>query len=246
MSTVLITGGAKRIGLEIARFFAKNGHNIALHCNNSVEIATQNANMLEETFQVKCRVYQHNLENYEQIPQFFQAILHDFPQIDILVNNASFFEKSTIKNTTSTGLLKNFAVHFFAPALLCQAFAMQQHLQNGAGGLIINMLDKNTTRTKTQYFEYLQSKKSLLELTKYLAVELAPNVRVNAISPGFIIEEEGVLPSDSYINHKISSIPLQKQGKVEDIILAVEYLVNGGYVNGQNLFVDGGAFLLND
>lgn len=243
MSTVLITGGAKRIGFEIAKFFAQKSYDIALHCNSSIEIATQNADFLQEKFKIRCKVYQFNLENSNEIPTFFQTILQDFPQIDILINNASFFEKSSIQNTTLQGLIKNFSVHFFAPALLCQEFAMQQNLQNG---LIINMLDKNTTRTKTQYFEYLQSKKSLLELTNYLAVELAPKIRVNAISPGFIIEEEGILPDDAYIFHKLSSIPLKRQGSVDDIIRAVEYLVNGGYVNGQNLFVDGGAFLLND
>jgi NAD(P)-dependent dehydrogenase (short-subunit alcohol dehydrogenase family) len=243
MSTVLITGGAKRIGFEIAKFFAKKGYDIALHCNSSIEIATENAKFLQEKFKIRCKAYQFNLENCNEIPNFFQTILHNFPQIDVLVNNASFFEKSSIKNTTLQGLIRNFSVHFFAPSLLCQAFAMQSNLQNG---LIINMLDKNTTRTKTQYFNYLQSKKSLLELTKYLAVELAPKIRVNAISPGFIIEEEGILPDASYISHKLSSIPLKKQGSVDDIILAVEYLLNGKYVNGQNLFVDGGAFLLND
>ena len=243
MSTVLITGGAKRIGFEIAKFFAQKGYDIALHCNSSIEIATENAKFLQEKFKICCNVYQFNLENSNEISTFFQTILQNFPQIDILINNASFFEKSSIQNTTLQGLLKNFSVHFFAPTLLCQAFAMQQNLQNG---LIINMLDKNTTRTKTQYFEYLQSKKSLLELTNYLAVELAPKIRVNAISPGFIIEEDGILPDDFYISRKLSSIPLKRQGSVDDIILAVEYLVNGGYVNGQNLFVDGGAFLLND
>jgi len=243
MSTVLITGGAKRIGFEIAKFFAQKGYDIALHCNASFAIATENAKFLQEKFKIRCKTYQFNLENCRQIPNFFQTILQDFPQIDILINNASFFEKSSIQNTIIDGLIKNFSVHFFTPTLFCQAFAMQKNLQNG---LIINMLDKNTTRTKTQYFEYLQSKKSLLELTNYLAVELAPKIRVNAISPGFIIEEEGISPDDSYIAHKLSSIPMKKQGSVEDIILAVEYLVNGNYVNGQNLFVDGGAFLLND
>ena len=243
MSTVLITGGAKRIGFEIAKFFAENGYDIALHCNNSREIAVKNAEFLREKFNIRCNVYQFNLENCDQIPNFFQTVLQDFPQIDVLINNASFFEKSSIKNATFQGLLRNFSVHFFAPALLSQAFAMQKNLNNG---LIINMLDKNTNRTKTQYFEYIQSKKSLLELTKYLAIELAPKIRVNAISPGFIIEEDGISPDDSYISQKFLSIPLKKQGSIDDIILAVEYLVNGGYVNGQNLFVDGGAFLLND
>jgi pteridine reductase len=124
--------------------------------------------------------------------------------------------------------------------LLSQVFAKQETLKSG---LIINMLDKNIIRTQTKYFGYLQSKKALAELTKYLAIMLAPKIRVNAISPGFIIEEEGTIPDTMYFTKKLKSIPLQKQGSIEDIIKAVDYLLNASYVNGQNLFVDGGSFL---
>ena len=95
------------------------------------EICLQNAKFLQEKFKIRCKVYQCNLENSRQIPNFFQTILQDFPQIDILINNASFFEKSSIQNTTLQGLIKNFSVHFFTPTLFCQAFAMQKNLQNG-------------------------------------------------------------------------------------------------------------------
>ncbi len=243
MSTVLITGGAKRIGAEISQFFASKGFDIALHCNKSRDIAEKHADFLRAKYQIMCKVYQFDLENITEVPNFFSQIVCDFKQISVLINNASFFEKSTIKTATPDTLLQNFAVHFFSPIILAQSFAKQDGLEDG---LIINFLDKNTNRTKTQYFEYIQSKKSLWELTKYLAVELAPKIRTNAISPGFIIEEEGSSVDVEYLKAKFTSIPLQRKGSINDIILAVEYLLNAKYVNGQNLFVDGGASLLND
>jgi NAD(P)-dependent dehydrogenase (short-subunit alcohol dehydrogenase family) len=240
MPTVLITGSAKRIGLAIAEFFASGGYNIAMHCNESKEKAQIEAERISKKFKIKCVVFACDLSKPELIPEFFQNILNEFKQVDVLINNASVFQESSIFDISYHEILENFNIHFFAPVFLSQAFAKQETLENG---LIINMLDKNITRTQTKYFGYLQSKKALAELTKYLAIILAPKIRVNAISPGFIIEEEGTIPDKTYITKKLKSIPLQKQGSIEDIIKAVEYLLKAGYTNGQNLFIDGGSFL---
>ncbi len=241
MPTALITGSAKRIGLETAHYFAKKGYDIALHCNKSSEIAQKKAEKIRTTYNMKCEVFQYDLSHAESIPDFFQNIVKKFDTIDVLINNASVFEESSIHNITLEKLTQNFAVHFFSPTLLCQAFAQQKNLQNG---VIINILDKNITRNKTKYFGYLHSKKALWELTKYLAVVLAPNIRTNAISPGFIIPEEASNPDETYMQHKLSKIPLKKQGGVQNILQSIEYILENDYINGQNLFVDGGSFLL--
>ena len=240
MSTVLITGSAKRIGLAMAEFFASAGYNVAMHCNKSQENAKIEAKRISKKFNIKCVVFTCDFSKPELIPEFFQNVLNEFKQVNILINNASIFETSSIFDISYHEILKNFNIHFFAPVLLSQVFAKQETLENG---LIINMLDKNVIRTQTKYFGYLQSKKALAELTKYLAIMLAPKIRVNAISPGFIIEEEGTISDTMYFTKKLKSIPLQKQGSIEDIIKAVDYLLNASYVNGQNLFVDGGSFL---
>ena len=240
MSTVLITGAAKRIGLAMAEFFASSGYNIAMHCNKSEEKAKIEAERISKKFKIKCAVFKCDLSKSELIPEFFQNVLNEFKQVDILINNASIFETSSIVDISYHKILENFNIHFFSPVFLSQVFAKQETLENG---LIINMLDKNITRTQTKYFGYLHSKKALAELTKYLALMLSPKIRVNAISPGFIIEEEGTIPNETYITKKLKSIPLQKQGSIEDIIKAVDYLLKANYVNGQNLFVDGGSFL---
>jgi pteridine reductase len=241
MPTALITGSAKRIGLETGYLLAKKGYNIALHCNNSVDAAHERAREIRTTYNVKCGVFQCDLSNSESITSLFQSVLKTFGKVDLLINNASIFEESSIRDITLEKLTENFAVHLFSPALLCQAFAQQKNLQNG---VIINILDKNITRNKTKYFGYLHSKKALWELTKYLAVALAPNIRTNAISPGFIIPEETSNPDETYMKHKLSSIPLKKQGDIQNILQSIEYILENDYINGQNLFVDGGSFLL--
>jgi pteridine reductase len=240
MPTVLITGSAKRIGLAMAEFFASMGYNIAMHCNKSQEKALTEAERISKKFNIRCIVFVCDLSKPELITEFFENVLSEFKQVDVLINNASVFQESSIFDISYHEILENFNIHFFSPVLLSQAFAKQKTLKNG---LIINILDTNITRTQTKYFGYLHSKKALAELTKYMAVMLAPEVRVNAISPGFIIEEEGTIPDKTYITKKLKSIPLKKQGGVEDITKAVEYLLNASYANGQNLLVDGGSFL---
>lgn len=241
MKTALITGCAKRMGLEMAKFLASKGYNIAMHCNNSVHLATTEANAIEKKYGVRCEVFSCDLAKIENIETLFEKIILSFKKIDILINNASFFEKSSIMEISKEKIMENFAVHYFSPLLLAKAFALQKNLEDG---IIINMLDKNITRNQTSYFAYLHSKKSLFELTKYLAVELAPKIRTNAISPGFIIEEDGIVADEKYINQKLQSIPMQKKGNTENIISALEFILNNDYINGQNIFVDGGSFLL--
>lgn len=240
MSTVLITGGAKRIGIEIAKLFARKGYNIALHYNTSRDVAQSESKKIAEQYNVRCKIYQYDLSSMTKVKDLFPEILKDFPEINILINNASVFEQSDFVTTSLENIMINFNIHYFVPLLLSQAFAKQDNLQKG---LIINMLDCNTTKVRTKYFAYLQSKKALLSLTQYLAVTLSPNIRTNAISPGFIIPEENTIPDKDYITNKLKNIPMQKQGNITHILQAIEYIILSEYVNGQNLFVDGGANL---
>ena len=123
-----------------------------------------------------------------------------------------------------------------------QEFA-KQNFENSEG-FILNMLDKNISRKNTSFVSYLLSKKSLHELTQIAAFELAPSIRVNSISPGFIIEEEGITDA-FYTENKLKSIPLKRKGSVADIIHALDFLLNAKYVTGETITVDGGSFLQN-
>lgn len=237
---VLITGSAKRIGLIMARFLAKSGYDIAMHCHSSINIAMAEAQKIRDEFSVRCEVFVEDLSKPENAQTLFCDVISRFGRVDILVNNASVFQKSEFIHTDIDEIMYNFNIHYFSPMVISRNFANQK-----TGGLIINMLDTNTTRNQTAYFAYLHSKKALHELTKHLAVILAPEIRTNSISPGFIIEEEGTIADTAYLSRKLSHIPTKTKGSPAQIIQAVEYIIQNEYVNGQNLFVDGGAFLLN-
>lgn len=241
MSTVMVTGGAKRIGLTICQFFAKNGYNIALHYNSSTELAQKAKTELEDKFPIECQIFQGNLTNPKDAKTCINSAISHFGQIDALINNASFFEESSFIDTTFESLIANFNVHYFSPFVLCQEFSKQPKLQNG---LIVNIIDSNHPRIQTKHFAYLQAKKALLELTNHLAASLAPKIRTNAISPGFIIPEENTTITEAYTTHKLKQIPLKSQGSTADITKAIECLLNSTYINGQNLYVDGGSHLL--
>ena len=237
----MVTGGAKRIGANICQFFAKNGYNIAIHCNNSINEAEKLTQEITSHHKIECKIFQGNLQNPSEALHCIKNAIKHFGQIDVLVNNASFFEESSFSQTSLENLTANFNVHYLSPFVLMQEFAKQQHLNEG---LIVNILDCNINRNTTKHFSYLQSKKALLALTQHLACTLAPKIRTNAISPGFIIPEENTIISEEYISNKMKQIPLKKQGSVEEIIHAVEYLLNSKYINGQNIYVDGGTNLL--
>ena len=126
---------------------------------------------------------------------------------------------------------RDFAIHVKAPLILSRDFAAQCQQ-----GQIINMLDTYIVGYENPRFSYLLSKKALAELTKIAAVELAPQIRVNAIAPGFILPPEG--------SHKgVEKIPLKKKGDVDKVTDAIEFLIRNPYITGQTIFVDGGKHL---
>lgn len=234
-STALITGGAKRIGREIAVFLASQGYDLVISYNNSSAEAEKLAAEISEKFQVKCAIFQADLRDQKQAIALVNFIKNNSSNWNLLVNNASIFNKSKFISAPDSEMLDNLNLHFLSPLFLAKEFAKNSP-QNGQ---IINMVDKNIARYDTNYFYYLLSKKFLAEATKMLALELAPNIRVNAIAPGYIID-----PIDnSDAQNFIKRIPLQHKGEVENIVQTIEFLLSNKFVNGQILFIDGGASL---
>jgi pteridine reductase len=236
--TAFITGGAKRIGLEICQYFIDQNINVALHYNSSFEKA-QNAQM---KFGSKCKIFQANLEETQNAISAFKEAQKHFGKIDFLINNASIFKQNSIQNITLQEFERDFSIHLKTPLFLIQEFA-KQNFQNEEG-LIVNILDKNIIRKNSKYVSYLLSKKSLDELTRFAAFELAPKIRVNSISPGFIIPEETTqINQTEYLEQKLKTIPLKRKGTIQDIVQALDFLIKSNYINGININVDGGSFL---
>ncbi len=234
--TVLITGGAKRIGSAIATLLATKGYNIALHYNTSQKEAEELASELC-THNITCRTYSCNLENIQEVSELLSTVQKDLPKIDLLINNASVFEKDSIRDINLDRIQQNLNVHYIAPYILISQFAGIMK-----SGHIINILDRHVDRGHTEFASYLISKKALKGLTEVAAAELAPEIRVNAIAPGFILNPEGEEKADT--KQRVNQIPMGRKGSPIDIANAVDFLDNTPYITGQTLFVDGGEHML--
>ncbi len=243
IGAVLITGGAKRIGREIAILLAKTGYDIAISYNKSKTEAEKLKNEIEEKFSVKCEIFAADLCREDGAKKLVQNVIKKFPHLNLLINNASIFNKSKFFAGSESELFDNLNIHFIAPLVLSQYFAKNVLAQDIKDGQIINIVDKNIVRFETQYFHYLLSKKNLAEATKMLALELAPHIRVNGIAPGFILDpiDNGV--EKEQLQKIIKRIPLQRKGEAKNIVQTVQFLIENDFINGQIISVDGGASL---
>jgi pteridine reductase len=242
-NAALITGGAKRIGREIAINLAKKGYDIVINYNNSQSEAEELAKEITKEFKVKCEIFKCDLEDKKQAAKLFDFALEKFPYLNLLVNNASIFNKSKFLTSSYLEFERNFNLHVISPMFLSHEFAKNILEKNIINAQIINMVDKNIVRFDTSYFHYLLSKKLLAEMTKMLSLELAPKIRVNAIAPGFILNNVNEKNPSEETTKLLKKIPLKKKGEVENICQTVNFLINNEFITGQILFIDGGASL---
>lgn len=234
-STALITGGAKRIGREISILLASHGYDLVINYNKSESDAQNLAAEIVKKFKVKCSIFQADLSDTKQAKKLAYFVRKNSKNWSLLVNNASVFNKSKFLSATKNEGSENLNIHFFSPLILIEELAKN----SSKTSQVINMVDKNIVRYDTNYFHYLLSKKLLAEATKMLALELAPKIRINAIAPGFILEPVDNSDAQTFVKR----IPLQKKGDTKNILQTVEFLLTNEFVNGQILFIDGGASL---
>lgn len=232
----LITGAAGRLGRGIALHLAAKGYDIALHYRHSRAEAEATARDIAGK-NVVCHLLQADLADPAQCPALVAKAHTAFPQLSVLVNNASVFDKGGFLESDASLLRKEFAVNFEAPVFLTQAFARQ--VKQGA---VVNMLDTCVTQHRHSHFFYLLSKKSLLAFTQMAAAELAPAIRVNGVAPGYVLPSEHW--GEEYKEKLEARLPMGKIATVEDVAQAVYTLVSSPALTGQVLFVDGGEHLL--
>lgn len=229
---VLITGGAKRLGNRIAIALARIGYDIALHYNSSREDA-EKARREITSLDVICEIFKADLsQESDLIPKVYKK----FPDLEILINNASIFESSPIKETSVELWQRHLSVNLTAPFWLSRDFA-----KICRKGHIINILDTRINSNRTTYAAYSISKKALCDLTMMCAVEFAPHIRVNGIAPGLILPPEG--KDDTYLDRLAKNIPMQRKGSPENITASIEFLLKNYYTTGQIIFNDGGEHL---
>ena len=231
----LITGSAKRIGQAIALSLAEEGYNLALHYNQSQKEALD----LQEQVRrlgVEASVFPADLTHPASAMQLLIDVYDRYPDLCVLINNASVFEPSNLEDCSLDQIKRDFAVHLQAPLILIQQFGKKVKT-----GKIINIVDAAITKDKSAYFSYLLAKKSLQDLTEMAARQLAPDILVNAIAPGYILEPEIELSIGTA--DRLAKIPLGKKGDVQNITHSIRFLLNNDFITGQVLFVDGGEHL---
>lgn len=234
----LITGSADRIGKAVAIHLAKQGYNLVLHYNSSKEKAQKVKDEIESGYSgLKVELLQINFLQENDFNQIFQDLKKKKITIEILVNCASDFIKSNFKEEGSELLDKEMTINFKIPYLLTKAFAKVY-----GKGNIINFVDTKVTKNSTVHLDYILSKKLLKDFTRISAVELAPDIRVNGIGPGLILPPEG--EDESYLMNLAQNIPLKTIGDLEEILKAVQFILDSKFFTGQILYIDGGEHLV--
>ncbi len=239
---VLITGAARRIGAAIARHMHNAGYNVIIHCNHSLETAETLRKELDSLRANSALALQADLSDVAQVRTLATTALNHWGHIEALVNNASNFYPTPLAEASETDWDKLFASNLKGPYFLCQALAEALTVSRGA---IVNIADIHARQPLTKHSIYCIAKAGNMMLTKSMAKELAPSVRVNGIAPGAILwPENNAGLSDEKKQGILKKIPLGKLGSEEDIARLAYFLItSASYINGQIIAVDGGSHL---
>ena len=238
--TILITGAAKRIGREMAKAFFDRGWDIVIHFNNSIEDAQSLADQMNAQRSNSALIIRANLDHAKDIEKLADLTLSKNGRIDALINNASTFYPTPVGTFSEANWEALMGSNLKAPLFLIQAFCEELKKNNG---FIINVTDINVDKALINHSIYLAAKSGLQTLTRALAKELAPDIRVNAIAPGAILEPPNVEWTSEQKNKIINSVPMARMGTEKDIVDAAIYLSEAEYVTGQILNIDGGKSL---
>ncbi len=234
---ILVTGAARRIGAAIVTRLHENGARVAIHYRGSADDAESLAKNLNRARADSAAVFQADLLNVEAMEPLVGAVVKWGGRLDGLVNNASSFYPTPVGSITEAHWDELIGSNLKAPLFLSQASA--EHLRS-TNGVIINIIDIHAERPLRDHAVYGSAKAGLAMLTRSLAKDLAPNVRVNGVSPGAILWPENDM-TPSVQKSILEQIPLGRAGDPQDIAGCVLYLLRDAtYVTGQIISVDGG------
>ena len=240
--TVMITGAARRVGAELVQQLHHAGMNIILHFRSSSQAANALAEKLNTERDNSVKLIQADLKQYDKLGELIQQASNLYGGIDVLINNASSFYTTSMDEINDETWDDLIGVNLKAPLFLTKAIAPHLKSQHGC---IINIVDIHADRPLKDYPLYCIAKAGLTMLTKSMARELAPEVRVNGISPGAIMWPE-VKSYESMHEDIIQRTALKREGHPKDIADTALFLINhANYITGQIIAVDGGRTLSN-
>ncbi|MCG3172976.1 MAG: 3-oxoacyl-[acyl-carrier-protein] reductase FabG [Myxococcota bacterium] len=231
----LVTGGAVRLGKAIAIALAGAGADVCIQFHSSADAARATVEELRGRG-VRAMGVQADLGLPGGVSDLFNEVEDEFGGLDLLVNNAAVFEQIPWNEITVETWDRYHAINLRAPFLCSQRAALL--MQAGRGGSIVNIADVGGVQAWKGYAHYCPTKAGLIMLTRVLAKELAPAIRVNAVAPGAVAPPEWMTPAE--IAHVNRNVPLGATGGPGDIADAVLFLATAPFITGQTLFVDGG------
>lgn len=236
---ILVTGGARRIGATISRTLHAAGANVIIHCNTSRSEADALARELNQQRAHSAAVVQGNLAASNALKGMVDQAASMFGRLDGLVNNASNFYATPVGTINEDQWIDLMGTNLLAPLFLCQAAVPYLKKQ---GGAIVNIVDIHAERPLKDFVVYTIAKAGLAGLTRSLALELGPEIRVNGVSPGAILwPDAGNDYPQAERDRIVAQVPLKRTGGPDDIAGAVKYLLlDAPYVSGQIIAVDGG------
>lgn len=239
--TALITGGARRIGNEIARTLHADGYNIMVHYRSSAGATETLVNELNSVRQASAASVSGDLLDIGVIPNIIESTINAFSRLDVLVNNASTFYPTPIELINDEFWNDLIGSNLKAPAFLVKSAA--PYIRESRGS-IVNIIDIYARRPLSNHPVYCAAKAGLEMLTKSLARDLAPEIRVNGVSPGAILWPESGNDEISQ-TALLERVPLNRMGHPSDIANTVKFLVTDApYITGQIIAVDGGRSIV--
>ena len=232
----LVTGGARRVGRAFSLALAEAGCDVVVNYNGSADEAAVTAADIERLGRRALPVHA-DISRPDDIARLVRETEQAFGRLDIVVNNASLFERAPVPDITVEDWDRVLNVNLRGPFFLAQAAAPL--LRRDGGGLIGNIVDLSALQPWPSFAHHAVSKAGLLHLTRVLARALAPDIRVNAIAPGTVLPPEDTGGEDGSERRVLA-----RSGEPADVTSALLYLVRSDFVTGENLVVDGGRMLL--
>lgn len=236
--TALVTGAAKRIGRAISLALAGEGVRVAAHYGTSAVEAADLVDVLRAKG-VEAWSVQADLGDAAQAEALLEKAETLAGPVDIVINNAAIFPSGTLDELGAEDLFRNLQINALTPFQIGRALAARKR-----AGAVVNLLDARLNDYDRNHVAYHLSKRVLFSLTRMMALEFAPKIRVNAVAPGLILPPPG--EDESYLEKLASTNPLNRCGTPQQIANAVLFLLKTDFVTGQVIFIDGGRHMKGD
>lgn len=239
--TVLVTGASRGIGRATIIEFAKKGYNVVINYLNSEDKAIDLKKKVEENYGVKALTIKADVSNETEVKEMVKKMINEFERIDCLVNNAGIAIDTVFEDKTQENFLKTLNTNLIGSFLVSKEVA--KYMISRKEGTIINVSSTNGIDTiYPESIDYDASKAGVISLTKNLAIQYAPVIRVNCVAPGWVITDMNKELDNDFIKKECNKILLNRFANTEEIAKVILFLASSdaSYINGEVIRIDGG------